>query len=63
MKIELTKDECLRLSKREGNSEVGAGKLAPAKPDIEKMRMLLKLVCLGDARAAADLDNRLRKLS
>lgn len=37
--------------------------LARPKPDIETMRMLLKLACLGDAKAAADLDSRLNKLS
>lgn len=32
------------------------------KPDIEQMRMLLKLVCLGDEKAAALLDTELMKL-
>lgn len=33
------------------------------RPNIQEMRTLLKLVCLGDAKAAADLDNKLQQLS
>lgn len=32
------------------------------KAEIENMRLMVKLVVLGDMKAAADLDNRLSKL-
>lgn len=34
----------------------------PRKPNVEEMRALLKLVCLGDTKAAVDLDNQLKNL-